>query len=53
LRVIDLHIPVSLALAWRRDNISPLLARFMGQVQRLPGRVAGGARCSPNAAIRK
>jgi DNA-binding transcriptional LysR family regulator len=36
LPVLDLHMPVSLALAWRRDNSSPLLARFIGEVERMP-----------------
>jgi DNA-binding transcriptional LysR family regulator len=34
--VADLNIPLPLALAWRRDNASPLLASFVGDVQRLP-----------------
>ena len=34
--VVDLHVPLTLALAWRRDNTSPLLANFIGEVQRLP-----------------
>jgi DNA-binding transcriptional LysR family regulator len=34
LSVVDLKMPVSLALAWRRDNNSPLLARFIDEVQR-------------------
>jgi DNA-binding transcriptional LysR family regulator len=36
LPVVDLNMPLPLALAWRRDNISPLLAQFIGEVQRLP-----------------
>ena len=36
LRVDDLNMPLSLALAWRRDNTSPLLAHVIGEVQRLP-----------------
>jgi DNA-binding transcriptional LysR family regulator len=35
LPVIDLNMPVSLALAWRRDDTSPLLARFVDVVRRL------------------
>jgi DNA-binding transcriptional LysR family regulator len=35
LPVVDLNLPISLALAWRRDNTSPLLARFIGEVQRM------------------
>jgi DNA-binding transcriptional LysR family regulator len=35
LSVVDLKMPVSLALAWRRDNNSPLLARFVDEVRRL------------------
>jgi DNA-binding transcriptional LysR family regulator len=37
LPVVDLKIPLMLDLAWRRDNTSPLLARFIGEVRRLPG----------------
>jgi DNA-binding transcriptional LysR family regulator len=37
LPVVDLKMLVRLALAWRRDNTSPLLARFIDEVQRLPG----------------
>ena len=36
LPVVDLNLPLTLALAWRRDNASPLLAHFIGDVQRLP-----------------
>jgi DNA-binding transcriptional LysR family regulator len=36
LPVVDLNVPLTLALAWRRDNTSPLLASFIGEVQRLP-----------------
>jgi DNA-binding transcriptional LysR family regulator len=36
LPVVDLNVPLRLALAWRRDNTSPLLASFIGEVQRLP-----------------
>jgi len=36
LPVVDLNMPLPLALAWRRDNTSPLLANFIGEVQRLP-----------------
>jgi len=34
--VVDLNLPLPLALAWRRDDASPLLASFIGEVQRLP-----------------
>ena len=34
--VADLMIPQSQALAWRRDNRSPLLANFIAEVRRLP-----------------
>jgi DNA-binding transcriptional LysR family regulator len=34
--VVDLNLPLPLALAWRRDNTSPLLASFIDEVQRLP-----------------
>jgi DNA-binding transcriptional LysR family regulator len=36
LPVVDLNMPLTLALAWRRDNTSPLVANFIGEVQRLP-----------------
>ena len=36
LPVVDLDVPLRLALAWSRDNTSPLLARFIGEVRRLP-----------------
>jgi DNA-binding transcriptional LysR family regulator len=36
LPVADLNVPLKLALVWRRDNTSPLLARFIRDVQRLP-----------------
>jgi DNA-binding transcriptional LysR family regulator len=34
--VVDLDMPLPLGLVWRRDNTSPLLANFIGEVQRLP-----------------
>jgi DNA-binding transcriptional LysR family regulator len=34
--VVDLNVPLPLALAWRRDNTSPLLAGFVAEVRRLP-----------------
>src|SRR6201993_1001294 len=34
--VVDLNMPLTLALAWRRDNTSPLLAKFVDDVRRLP-----------------
>jgi DNA-binding transcriptional LysR family regulator len=36
LPVVDLNMPLPLALAWRRDNASTLLANFIAEVQRLP-----------------
>jgi DNA-binding transcriptional LysR family regulator len=36
LPVVDLNMPLRLALAWRRDNASPLLANFVADVGRLP-----------------
>jgi DNA-binding transcriptional LysR family regulator len=36
LPVVDLDMPLPLALAWRRDNTSTLLANFIAEVQRLP-----------------
>jgi hypothetical protein len=33
--IVDLNLPLPLALVWRRDNGSPLLASFIGEVQRL------------------
>ncbi|MGA7110420.1 MAG: LysR family transcriptional regulator [Terracidiphilus sp.] len=34
--VVDLNLPQPLALVWRRDKTSALLASFIGEVQRLP-----------------
>jgi DNA-binding transcriptional LysR family regulator len=36
LSITDLNMPLSMALAWRKDNTSPLLASFIADVQRLP-----------------
>ena len=36
LPVVDLDMPLTLVLAWRRDNTSTLLANFIAEVQRLP-----------------
>ena len=34
--VVDLKMPLTLALSWRRDNTSPLLALFINEVRRMP-----------------
>jgi len=34
--VVDLNVPLLLALAWRKDNKSPLLASFVAEVRRFP-----------------
>jgi DNA-binding transcriptional LysR family regulator len=34
--IVDLDMPLPLALAWRRDNTSPLLANFIAEVKSLP-----------------
>jgi DNA-binding transcriptional LysR family regulator len=36
LSIADLNMPLPMALAWRRDNTSPLLASFIADVQRFP-----------------
>jgi DNA-binding transcriptional LysR family regulator len=36
LTVTDLNLPLPLALVWRKDNASPLLARFVADVRSLP-----------------
>jgi DNA-binding transcriptional LysR family regulator len=36
LSVVDMDLPQELSLAWRKDNKSPLLARFVADVQRFP-----------------
>jgi DNA-binding transcriptional LysR family regulator len=36
LSVVDLNMPLTLALAWRRDNASPLLENFIADLRRLP-----------------
>src|SRR5262249_53702611 len=35
-RVTDLNMPLPMALAWRKDNTSPLLATFIADVSQLP-----------------
>jgi DNA-binding transcriptional LysR family regulator len=34
-RVVDLRLPITVSLIWRKDNGSPLLARFVGAVRPL------------------
>jgi DNA-binding transcriptional LysR family regulator len=41
LQVVDLNVPLTLALAWRRDNTSPLLANFIGEVAALARGASG------------
>jgi DNA-binding transcriptional LysR family regulator len=36
LSITDLNMPLPMALAWRKDNTSPLVASFIADVQRLP-----------------
>src|SRR6202162_2009029 len=36
LPVVDLNMPLTLALVWRKHNTSPLLASFIAEVRRLP-----------------
>jgi DNA-binding transcriptional LysR family regulator len=36
LSVVDLNLPLTLSLVWRKDNTSPLLAKFVADVRRLP-----------------
>jgi len=36
LPLVDLNVTLRLALAWRRDNTSPLLVSFIAEVARLP-----------------
>ncbi len=40
LPVMDLKLPLPLALVWRKDNRSPLLAKFVAEVRLLPEVVA-------------
>src|SRR6266568_3827501 len=35
LPVTDLNLPLPLALIWRKDNVSPLLAKFVADVRQL------------------
>ena len=41
LPVVDLNVPLRLTLAWRRDNTSPLLANFIGEVAALARGASG------------
>ena len=34
--VVDLHLPIAFSLVWRKDNASPLLARFVAEVRQRP-----------------
>jgi hypothetical protein len=34
--VVDYDVPMPIALAWRKDNKSPLLAQFVANVKLLP-----------------
>jgi DNA-binding transcriptional LysR family regulator len=36
LPVVDLNMPLTLALVWRKDNTAPLLANFIAEVRCLP-----------------
>jgi len=36
LPVTDLNLPLPLALIWRKDNVSPLLGKFVADVRQLP-----------------
>ena len=36
LPVTDMSLPLTFALVWRKDHVSPLLARFVADVQLLP-----------------
>jgi DNA-binding transcriptional LysR family regulator len=36
LPVVDLNMPLTLTLVWRKDNTSPLLVNFIAEVRRLP-----------------
>jgi DNA-binding transcriptional LysR family regulator len=36
LPVVDLKLPLTVSLVWRKDNASPLLAKFVTDVRRLP-----------------
>jgi DNA-binding transcriptional LysR family regulator len=36
LSVTDLKMPLPMALVWRKDNLSPLLAQFVAEVRALP-----------------
>jgi hypothetical protein len=49
--VVDLDMPLPLALAWRRDNTSPLLANFIAEVQRLGRRASGQEKLEAGFAV--
>ena len=34
--VVDMHLPIAFSLVWRKDNASPLLARFEAEVRQVP-----------------
>ena len=43
-RVVDLHLPLPVSLIWRKDNRSPLLARFVADVRELADKTRAAAR---------
>ena len=51
LPVIDLKLPLPLPLVWRKDNSSPLLAKFVADVRLLP-EVQGFAKGKAGTGIR-
>ena len=46
LKVVDLKMSLPLALVWRKDNLSPLLSRFVADVASLVPQEAAGSRHS-------
>lgn len=46
LRVEDLEFPLLFALVWRKDNASPLLAKFVADVRRMISGLEDGLRPS-------
>ena len=39
--VVDLNLPIALCVVWRKDNPSPLLARFVAEVREGVPEMAG------------
>ena len=52
LPVTDLNLALPLSLVWRKDNVSPLLAKFLADVSQLPEVAAFCKRCGSSLRLK-